>query len=38
VTVRVTPFAPLDGAQRAGVREEAERLAARFDRHLALYT
>jgi hypothetical protein len=38
VAVRVTPFAPLDAAQRAGVQEEAERLAARFDRRLALYT
>jgi uncharacterized protein YcaQ len=36
--VRVTPFEALSGAARAGVEAEAERLAAFFERPLALYT
>jgi hypothetical protein len=38
LAVRVTPFGRLDTATRRGVREEAERLAAFFDRAPALYT
>jgi hypothetical protein len=38
VEVRVAPFEVLDGAQRAGVEAEAERLAAYFERPLSLYT
>jgi len=36
--VRVAPFEGLDGAVRAGVEAEAERLAAFFERPLSLYT
>jgi hypothetical protein len=36
--VRVVPFGTLDAVQRAGVEAEAERLAAYFERPLALYT
>jgi Winged helix DNA-binding domain len=38
LAVRVTPLARLSAAVRAGIRVEARRLAAFFDRTLALYT
>ncbi|HEY4026413.1 MAG TPA: winged helix DNA-binding domain-containing protein [Candidatus Dormibacteraeota bacterium] len=38
LAVRVTPFGTLSRAEQAGVRGEAERLAAFFDRRPALYT
>jgi hypothetical protein len=38
VRVTVTPFGRLTGPERSGVEAEATRLAALFDRGLALYT
>lgn len=38
VVVRVTPFGSLDAVLRSHIEDEAERLAAHFDRRLALYT
>jgi hypothetical protein len=38
LAVRVTPFERLDAATRRGVAEEAERLAAFFEKRPALYT